>query len=73
MPAQSSCVALVSNSAQALPGPFGAQGTSLQGQALQRPPGPQQIKAGGQCLDGGILLKVSAALHYQQVDPNPGG
>lgn len=25
------------------------------------------------CLDGGMLLKVSAALHYQQVDLDPGG
>lgn len=39
MPAQSSCVALVtSNTAQALPGPFSVQGTSLEGQTLQRPP-----------------------------------
>ena len=41
MPAQSSCVALMtSNTTEALPGPFSVQGTNLQGQALQRPPGP---------------------------------
>lgn len=41
MPAQSSCVALMtSNTTKALPGPFSVQGTNLQGQALQRPPGP---------------------------------